>query len=285
LAAADLLRLVVLFGSLETLQWCTASMLKQGDALPSLINRQALSFCAARRGDVHILAWLQHAQLLEFGWQNAHGARWALTDTSAEQGQFQTVRLLHEQGCPLDVYVCEAAARHGERAFLQWSHERGAAFGETEIARAAGEAGSHQLDMLIYLQSMIRPELWSGAADEALAVAGQHGHLQSVIWLRERAGAAWPAMLWGYSYWSDFGCVQWAIEHGASWGSEPEPGTCCTLRDKLTPQLFEFAHRHSCPCDCEVTDCMIVLWDDGQYVPAEPDIVSTEANYLSPADR
>jgi hypothetical protein len=92
-------------------------------------------------------------------------------------------------------------------------------------------------------------------------------------------------MLWGYSYWSDFGCVQWAIEHGASWGSEPEPGTCCTLRDKLNSELFEFAHRHGCPCDCEVTDCMIVLWDDGQYVPAEPDIVSTEANYLSPADR
>ena len=87
---------------------------------------------------------------------------------------------------------CEAAARHGELAFLQWSHERGAAVGETELARAAGEAGSNQLDMLI---SIIRPELWSGAAEEALAVAGQHGHLQSVIWLREHAGAAWPAIL------------------------------------------------------------------------------------------
>lgn len=56
----------------------------------------------------------------------------------------------------------------------------------------------------------------------------------------------------------------------------------CTLRDKLSPQLFAFAHRRGCPCDCEVTDCRIVLWDDdGQYVPAEPDIVSTEANYRS----
>ena len=58
------------------------------------------------------------------------------------------------------------------------------------------------------------------------------------------------------------------------------------MRDKLSPQLFEFAHRHGCPCDCEVTDCKIVLWDDdGEYLPAEPDIVSTEAGYLPPADR
>ena len=70
LTAADLLRLVVLFGSLETLQWCTASVLKQAGALP----RQTLSFCAASRGDVRILAWLQHAHLSEFEWQNAHGA-------------------------------------------------------------------------------------------------------------------------------------------------------------------------------------------------------------------
>ena len=110
LTAAELLRLVVLFGSLETLQCCTASVLKQGSALPSLVTRQALSFCAASRGDVRILAWLQHAQLLEFEWQNAHGARWVLTDTAAEQGHVQTVRLLHEQGCPLGAYVCEAAA-------------------------------------------------------------------------------------------------------------------------------------------------------------------------------
>ena len=53
-----------------------------------------------------------------------------------------------------------------------------------------------------------------------------------------------------------------------------------------TPQLFEFAHRHGCPCDCEVTDCRIVLWDDdGQYLPAEPDMVSTEAGYTPPDDR
>ena len=70
LTRTDLLRLVVLFGSLETLQWCTASALKQASALLSLINRQALSFCAASRGDVHILAWLQHGHLVEFEWQN-----------------------------------------------------------------------------------------------------------------------------------------------------------------------------------------------------------------------
>ena len=77
---------MVLFGSLETLQWCTASVLKQAGAQLPLVTRQALSFCAASRGDVHFLSWLQHAQLLEFEWQSAHGARWALTDTSAEQG-------------------------------------------------------------------------------------------------------------------------------------------------------------------------------------------------------
>jgi len=99
LAAVDLLRLVVLFGSLETLQWCTASVLKQAGALPSLITRQALRFCAASRGGVRILAWLQQARLLEFEWQNAHGARWALTDTAAEQGRVQTVQLLPLAWC------------------------------------------------------------------------------------------------------------------------------------------------------------------------------------------
>jgi len=97
--AVDLLRLVVLFGSFETLQWCTASVLKQAGALPSLINRQALSFCAASRGDVRILAWLQQARLLEFEWQNAHGARWALTDTAAKQGHLETVQLLPPAWC------------------------------------------------------------------------------------------------------------------------------------------------------------------------------------------
>ena len=80
--------------------------------------------------------------------------------------------------------------------------------------------------------------------------------------------------------------MQWAIEHGAPWGSQPAPGTCCTLRDKLSPQLFAFAHTHGCRCDCEVTDCRIVLWDDdGQYLPAEPDMVSTEAGYTPSDDR
>ena len=105
--------------------------------------------------------------------------------------------MFRQCGCcrPLGEYICKAAARHGEFAFLQWSHKRGAVIGETEIARAAGAAGSNQLDMLLYLQSMIRPELWDGAAADALAVAKQHGHLQSVIWLREHAGAVWPTML------------------------------------------------------------------------------------------
>ena len=38
LTAANLLRLVVLFGSLETLQWCTASVLKQAGALLPLVK-------------------------------------------------------------------------------------------------------------------------------------------------------------------------------------------------------------------------------------------------------
>jgi len=93
LTAAGLLRLVVLFGSLETVQWCTASMLKQGSALPSPINRQALSFCAASRGD----GCSMHS-LMQFGWQHAYGARWVLTDIAAEQGHVQAVRGLHNQG-------------------------------------------------------------------------------------------------------------------------------------------------------------------------------------------
>ena len=42
------------------------SVLEQGSALPSLINRQALSFCAARRGD----GCSMHS-LMQFGWQHS----------------------------------------------------------------------------------------------------------------------------------------------------------------------------------------------------------------------
>ena len=77
--------------------------------------------------------------------------------------------------------------------------------------------------------------------------------------------------------------AQCAIEHGASWGSMPVRGNC-TLRDRLSPQLFAFAHRHGCPCDCDIVDCRIVLWNDGEYLPAEPDIVAAEAGYVPPAD-
>ena len=118
----------------------------------------------------------------------------------------------------------------------------------------------------------------------ALETAPPHGSAQQEV-MTQIAAACGPQqhlVCWGYSYWSDFACVQWTIDQGAPWGSEPEAGTCCTLRDKLSPQLFEFAHKHGCPCDCEVANCKVVLWDDDQYLPAQPDIVSTEAGYLSP---
>ena len=120
---------------------------------------------------------------------------------------------------------------------MQWSYEYDAVIGHTEITCSP-----------LFVQSY------------GTELQRTHWRLQgSVVICSLHAGAAWPSMLWCCSYWSHPACLRWAIEHGAPWGSEPVPGTCCTLCGKLSPQLFEFAHRHGCPCDCEVyrQDCAV----------------------------
>jgi hypothetical protein len=115
---------------------------------------------------------------------------------------------------------------------------------------------SGSLDMLKY-SKIIQQGGWSQAhLNKLLALAGAHGHVDMVHWLREQ-GAEWPEKLWGVmsytnkAYTWHLAALQYAIQHGCSWGDWPSH-ICVDLVANLHTDEVEWAHANGCLCgnDC-----------------------------------
>jgi Ankyrin repeats (3 copies) len=98
---------------------------------------------------------------------------------AAENGHFEVVRFLHENGCPWEVEnICSAAAGQGSIELLQYLKQQGRVFNVRAMRYAA--RGGH-LHACQYLRAEQCP--WDTMACHSAAC---EGHLSTLRWLREQ---------------------------------------------------------------------------------------------------
>ena len=99
-----------LLGNRKILEW----LMEMG--CPVLESPRALSGCASG-GHIENLFWLHDEK----------GAPWTggVTNALANRGDLETLKVVHEQGCPLSDFAAAAAARTGNVELLRWLLEQG----------------------------------------------------------------------------------------------------------------------------------------------------------------
>jgi hypothetical protein len=177
--------------------------------------------------------------------------------------QADVLASLRELGCTWDEDICAEAAGAGALRTLIWAQEQNCAWcDERSCIYAAQEGRTHVLQ---WLRSNCEYS-WD-YTDEArlLFTAGFCSDLTAAKWLRA-IGADWPMSF--YEFQSDVfdgephpwsvATAQWALDSGCSWGEwcclrlEPQPyHSGATKDERLTRELFDWAHLNGCPCRCD----------------------------------
>ena len=93
-----------------------------------------------------IVLWIpRHGSLDSMRWLHEKGCPWS-RDTFravALQGDLEIMKWLYENGCPFGENTFEGAARHGDLNNLEWLYEKGCCWGYTTIE--ACRLGQHRL--------------------------------------------------------------------------------------------------------------------------------------------
>jgi hypothetical protein len=164
-------------GRLDILRWLRDNGCPWNDAY-------ILSY-AASSGSLDVTAWVKQQPGVECNLEAMKRA--------AEHGFTAICEYLYAEQCEWSSSVCFWAALNGHVDTLRWLHEHGCPWEADEICIAAAESGS--LDVLKYLQQHLDAiDLNAAMLTEMLNVAGRYNKLAAAQWLRQR-GAEWPAVL------------------------------------------------------------------------------------------
>jgi hypothetical protein len=158
--------------NLEILRW----LLEHGC---SWARSDSLRF-AASSGNVETTVWVKRQP-------GVHCDEFTMY-TPAALGFTAVCECLHAEQCLWESVVCDAAARSGHVDTLRWLHEHGCPWDTESVCVLAAESGS--LDVMMYLQQeglMDSPEVLT----RMLNRAGEYNHLAAAQWLRQQ-GAEWP---------------------------------------------------------------------------------------------
>jgi hypothetical protein len=101
---------------------------------------QDVTLVAARARSADILRWLQQSGC-EFTEHTSYA-------TARTANNLQVLQFLHENGCPINRYACNAAVAAGDLEQLQWLHARGAsltAVSVTEVVKGVSVSVAHWL--------------------------------------------------------------------------------------------------------------------------------------------
>eukprot|EP00953_Heterococcus_sp_UTEX-ZZ885_P009067 5383-Heterococcus_DN1.PRE.3 len=157
-------------------------------------------------------------------------------------------------------HLARVTAHYGKLELLQWLHECGCPWVESDVCRRAALSGN--VDMLNWLQQVTAP--WSDELKrEMLFSAGWNNQLAAAQWLRQQS-ADWPSCFYGTAVvrkeevkvcWT-VRVVRWALNNGCTWGE----WQCDQLQPALysgeyyawqAERLFDWAHKNGCPCTCD----------------------------------
>jgi len=163
---------------------------------------------------------------------------------------------------PLSWKCSVVAAERGDMPFIEKLRATGSPWHYTQMSDAAVRNG--QMEVLIFLASLPSFDL-QVSLSRLLDLAGRYGHLDIMIWVHETLRVDWtetamwqeetlpkkfddPPVLWPLE------CMQYAREHGGSWGFDegdsPDPWQCDFMSQYMQPDAFAYAHANGVPCTC-----------------------------------
>jgi hypothetical protein len=200
-------------GDLEMLHWA----LEQGCPY----NRYALLSSAASSGSFEMVAWVRQLQFVQLDAETLAAA--------AAEGHTAMCEHLRAEQCPWGESACNAAFI-GHIDTLRWLHEHGCPF---EVELVCEPAASHgTVEVMMFLQQiglMSTPALLT----EMLNSAGAYNTLAAAQWLRQQ-GAEWPPVLSAHgTVWSG-DALAWARAEGCIVLSDAPPSSSTVTVGQLT---------------------------------------------------
>jgi hypothetical protein len=186
-------------GDLHQLQW----LLHRGALLPMLA-----AWDAVYAGATGICQWMHENDLIDVAYP-------IMMVEAAARGHLQLCGWLHSIQCPWSDDTTSAAAQYDQSETLRWLHENGCPVNTEEFYLDAVIGAEHSTDTLQYL---LQQGLFASAEllTESLGYAGGCSNLLAAKWLRQQ-GAEWPLVLRDYEGTSWHGDVlAWARAEGCS---------------------------------------------------------------------
>jgi hypothetical protein len=181
-------------GKLELLRW----VIEQGCPF----DKYAILTSAASSGNIETTAWVKQLPKVVIN-------DYPMT-AAAGQGHTAMSEYLRTEQCPWDEQACEFAAERCHLNTLRWLHENGCPWHTDEMCRAAAAGGS--IDVILYLQAQLGSASFDAAAlDNMLHIAASHSKLETAVWLRQQ-GVQWPDVL---EFWPE-DMVAWARAEGCT---------------------------------------------------------------------
>jgi hypothetical protein len=170
---------------------------------------------AASSGHVEMTAWVMQElrktrEHLDYGEQAMASA--------AHRGHTAVCEYLRSQQCHWNNNATYLAAAGDHMDTLRWLHEQGCPWYEEGMCRLAAERDSTALLEYLQQEGLV---FTAEQLTDMLDIAGNHSKLAPAQWLRQR-GAEWPPVLTKCGRWHWAGeLLQWARAEGCTSYAEP----------------------------------------------------------------
>ncbi|AJF97763.1 ankyrin repeat protein [Pandoravirus inopinatum] len=211
-----------------------------------LVLHRSLSYVAASRGHIDVLAWLHNNK--RQAWDVAHCSNAASAQSDSDENE--TLRWLIGVGCPYDAETVWKLAARGRLGTLQWLHgigNRGEPIVSDDAIGDGKPTNVHRID--------VNRCMWH----EVARAAASGGHLDVIQWAKD-VGHPWRD---GICDAAARGChlnvLSWAYdEHGCAWSDRSKAKACKRAVRRGDLELIKWLVDRGCPLDVDamVRDAM-----------------------------
>lgn len=153
--------------------------------------------------------------------------------------KINSLRFLHEKGCPWTEVVCRAATRAGSLECLIYAHENGCPWDITSICIVACQTG--ELECLTYIYEQTRAEEYT-LVKQCLTDAVKHGHLNCVKFLHKHSAPYNISLCTTAVRYGRFECLQYLHKKGYRWSAT----ACTAAAEKGNLECLKYLHKNGC---------------------------------------
>jgi hypothetical protein len=183
-------------------------------------------------------------------------------DANAQAGVLSWMR---EHGNRWSESICVEAARAGDLRTLIWARGQNCTWWLGQVLNNAAKRG--RLNVLQWLHSNSERRWTKAEQARMLYNAGFCSDLAAAKWLQAN-GAAWPDSFYTDTAVWPVATVRWALANGCGWGRwdcRDAAAVYCDVNgvEQRANPLYDWAHRHGCPCTCADYFSDVPEYDDG----------------------